>query len=62
MATAISAYVDGQNRSNLNHLQTDDMGESWQLADGTTVAAPITQLKSPAVVRDFLSEQLLVYL
>ncbi len=62
VATAINSYVDGQNRSNLYYLQTDDMGETWQTADGTTFTTPITKLNSPALAHDFWSEKRLVYL
>ena len=39
-----------------------DMGKTWQTADGATFTTPITKLDSPALVHDFWSEELLVYL
>lgn len=62
IGTALNVYVDGQNRSNLYYLQTDDAGQTWQLADGTAFTPPYAELAGPPLVRDFWSEKLLVYL
>ena len=49
-------------RTNLYYLETGDMGRTWKTADGRTVAPPLTRPDSPALVHDYKSEGLLVYL
>lgn len=49
-------------RTNLSFLSTSDMGQSWQTADGITIATPIDSLDTSALVRDYRSEGRLVYL
>lgn len=52
--------VDG--RTNLYFLQTNDMGKTWQTADGTVIEIPLKSFDNPAIVRDYLTEKRLVYL
>jgi len=49
-------------RTNLYYLETRDQGKTWQTADGRPVDTPLEQVANPALVRDFESQQLLVYL
>jgi hypothetical protein len=49
-------------RTNLYYLDTADGGRTWRTADGTPVATPVTEVKNPALVRDYEAEGLLVYL
>ncbi len=54
-------------RTNLYYLETGGVsqstyGETWQTADGTTVEVPVTKKNNPALVHDYSSENLLVYL
>mgnify|MGYP002621850498 CR=1 FL=1 len=49
-------------RTNLYYLATLDGGTTWNAADGTRVETPITAAAGPALVRDYASEGLLVYL
>jgi len=49
-------------RTNLYFLQTSDGGKTWQTAEGQTVATPLTEVRNPALVRDYESQGLLVYL
>ncbi|MEQ9455600.1 MAG: BNR-4 repeat-containing protein [Phycisphaeraceae bacterium] len=49
-------------RTNLYYLQTPDAGQSWTLADGTPVAIPLTEASNAALVRDYNSLGLNVYL
>jgi hypothetical protein len=50
-----------RDRSNLFYLQSDDMGRTWQTADGKSFAPPIREVKCRALVRDFWAEYLQVY-
>jgi len=49
-------------RTNLYYLETADFGASWRAASGQQVELPITQVRNPALVHDYESEGLLVYL
>ena len=49
-------------RTNLYYLETRDLGKTWRTADGTAAALPLLEVKNPALVRDYRSEKLLVYL
>jgi hypothetical protein len=49
-------------RTNLYYLETRDDGQSWKTADGRAVGTPLTEVKNPALVRDYQAEKLLVYL
>lgn len=54
---------DGLNwRTNLYYLQSDDWGQSWQSADGTTIDVPVTSVDNRALVHDYQSEGLKVYM
>ena len=49
-------------RTNLYYIETLDLGRSWRAADGTEVAAPLTEPQNAALVYDYEKEGLLVYL
>jgi len=49
-------------RTNLYYLETDDLGRTWKTASGQPVPTPLTSLDTPALVHDFRSEGLNVYL
>jgi hypothetical protein len=49
-------------RTNLYYLETRDLGRTWRTAGGAAVETPIESESSPALVRDYYSEKLLVYL
>jgi hypothetical protein len=49
-------------RSNIYYLETTDMGKSWQTADGTKLTLPLTDINNPALVHDYYSDSLNVYI
>ncbi len=49
-------------RTNLYYLETNDVGLTWRTAAGTPVRTPLEESLNPALVRDYASEGLLVYL
>ncbi|MBI5281510.1 MAG: BNR-4 repeat-containing protein [Candidatus Solibacter usitatus] len=49
-------------RTNLYYAETRDMGGLWTTVDGRALDLPLTAGHNPALVRDFRSEGLLVYL
>ncbi|MFW6456832.1 MAG: BNR-4 repeat-containing protein [Planctomycetota bacterium] len=49
-------------RTNLYYLQTVDSGSTWQNIQGRTVDIPLTDPDNPAMVRDYQTEGLLVYM
>lgn len=49
-------------RTNLYFVQTEDFGKTWTSVDGTLLATPLTDPKNQALVRDYESEQKLVYI
>ncbi len=49
-------------RSNLYYVETRDFGETWRTVDGKPLKLPLTTEKNAALVRDYRSEGLNVYL
>jgi hypothetical protein len=49
-------------RTNLYYLETPDFGETWRSVDGTPLTLPLTTVETPALVRDYATEGLNVYL
>lgn len=49
-------------RTNLYYLQTTNNGESWQNVRGNALDVPLTNSQNPALVHDYQSEGLLVYM
>jgi hypothetical protein len=48
-------------RTNLYYVESADMGRRWTTAGGAKVAVPLTSAANPALVHDYKSEGLLVY-
>jgi hypothetical protein len=49
-------------RTNLYYAETRDAGETWQNAAGQQMQLPLTEVHNPALVHDYHSDGLLVYL
>jgi hypothetical protein len=49
-------------RTNLYYMESVDVGRSFQAADGTRLRLPLTDVKNAALVHDYDSEDLLVYI
>lgn len=49
-------------RSNLYYLQTSDFGKSWQNAQGETLDIPLKNIQNQALVKDYYSDGLNVYI
>ncbi len=49
-------------RTNLYYLQTDNFGKSWTNASGDQLSIPLKDVHNKALVRDYQSEGLLVYI
>ncbi|MEJ7736265.1 MAG: BNR-4 repeat-containing protein [Chitinophagaceae bacterium] len=49
-------------RSNLYYLETPDFGKSWQTAGKQKVSLPLREIKNPALVKDYFSQGLNVYI
>ena len=49
-------------RTNLYYVETHDFGETWNSADGQKLRLPLTETRNAALVRDYESEGLKVYL
>jgi hypothetical protein len=49
-------------RTNLYYMETRDAGKTWTTVDGQPLPVPLTAVKNPALVRDYQSEGLLVYM
>ena len=49
-------------RTNLYYVETSDFGKSWQTVDGKPLDVPLTRKASDALVHDYQSEGLNVYL
>jgi len=49
-------------RTNLYYLETLDMGKTWKNIDGKVVRSPLIAVKNDALIHDYQSEHLLVFL
>ncbi|QDS94408.1 hypothetical protein FF011L_31870 [Roseimaritima multifibrata] len=49
-------------RTNLYYIETLNNGESWQTVDGRTLQTPLTEVQNDALIHDYESEGLNVYL
>jgi len=49
-------------RTNLYYLETSDMGKTWKTVDGKEVKPPLREINNAALVHDYKSEKLLVFL
>lgn len=65
IASASNVHPSGKGvnwRTNLYYLESSDNGCSWHSADGQSLDLPLTDVQNPALVHDYLSEGLNVYL
>ena len=63
--TAFNYHPKGKGlnwRTNLYYIETTDLGMTWKCADGHKLTLPLTEPESPALVHDYESEGLNVYL
>ena len=63
--TAFNYHPEGQGlnwRTNLYYMQTQDIGKSWEAADGTSLEIPLTKPQNAALIHDYEAEGLKVYL
>ncbi|MGV3558593.1 BNR-4 repeat-containing protein [Larkinella arboricola] len=58
--TKVGAGLDY--RTNLYYVETRDVGQTWQTADGKPVQLPLTEITNPALVKDYKSLGLNVYI
>ena len=49
-------------RTNLYYMESSDFGNTWRSAGGEALACPLTDVENPALVHDYRSEGLNVYL
>jgi hypothetical protein len=49
-------------RTNLYYLETRDFGKTWQTVDGTPIELPLKEVSNKALVHDYDSEELNVYI
>lgn len=49
-------------RSNLYYIESKDFGKNWQSADGKQITLPLTTIQNPALVKDYFSKGLNVYI
>jgi len=64
VGTAFDYHPQGKGlnfRTNLYYLDTEDMGATWRTIQERTVEIPLKSVKNPALVHDYASEGLLVY-
>jgi len=67
-ASAFNYHPNGQglnHRTNLYYMETSsspEFGQTWRTADGRTLTIPLTSPDNPALVHDYQSEGLKVYL
>lgn len=65
VATAFNYHPEPEGlnaRTNLYYLETADMGRTWTTAGGAEVTVPLKHAANPALVHDYKSGGLLVYL
>lgn len=62
--TAFNMHPGGNvdKRTNIYFVKSNDMGATWTAVDGTPLETPLTDPKCAALVRDFQSEGLNVYI
>ena len=53
---------DVDKRTNLYFVQSRDTGRHWMTITGDTLQLPLTDIRTPALVRDYARDSLLVYL
>jgi hypothetical protein len=61
----VFTYFPGGNldkRTNLYLLQTDDIGKTWKTVDNKIIETPLTDIHNEAIIKDYESENKLVYI
>jgi len=58
--TKVGAGLDY--RTNVYYIETDDFGKSWHTADGKPITVPLTDIASPALVKDYKTLGLNAYI
>ena len=64
-ATVFNEHPPGvivNGRTNLYYLETSDLGKTWRTVDGTVIKPPLHEIDNAALVHDYKSENLLVFL
>lgn len=49
-------------RTNIYYMQTTDFGKTWTKVDGTPLDTPVTEVDSPALLKEFFSKGQNVYI
>jgi len=62
VGSAFNINAQTNRRTNLYYLETSDLGDTWRTADGTSLTLPLTTVNNAALVHDYASEGLYVYL
>ncbi len=65
VGSAFNFHPEGQGlnwRTNLYYMQSSDLGATWQNVQGEPLEVPLTEAQNLALVKDYQSEGLLVYL
>ena len=65
LATAFNYHPSGRGlnwRTNLYYMESVDQGKTWYSADGSRLNCPLTEVSNAAIVRNYGSEQLNVYM
>jgi len=64
VVTAFNRHPGGtpDTRTDLYYLETRDMGQTWQTADGTVVSTPLTDPQNPALVKEYSADRRMVYI
>lgn len=65
VGTAFNYHPEGKGlnfRTNLYYMQTNDMGKTWTNIQGDAIELPVKTVANNALVHDFASEKLLVYM
>jgi hypothetical protein len=63
--TAFNFHPEGKGlnwRTNLYYIETADFGNTWQTVEGQKLTLPLRQVKNPALICDYQTERLNVYL
>ncbi|MDD2600035.1 MAG: BNR-4 repeat-containing protein [Kiritimatiellae bacterium] len=63
--TAFNMHPNGLGlnyRTNLYYMESDDFGETWKSVDGKVLETPLTEAESPALVAEYKSKGLNVYM
>jgi hypothetical protein len=64
LVTVFSYFPEGvlDKRTNLYLLQSDDIGKTWKTINNKVVKVPVSDINSDAIIKDYKSENKLVYI